>query len=105
MLSGDLRTLPLADLLQWADSSRTRGLLTIGRPSGAVWMHIVERAVVACVKPLSQSTMLPNLGGEVELAASAVATEMLFDQFLDSDDRFRFEPDATPRDPGVTLDL
>jgi Domain of unknown function (DUF4388) len=105
MLSGDLRTLPLADFLQWADSSRTRGLLTIARPSGTVWMHIVDRAVVACVEPLSQSTMLPNLGGDVELEARAVATEMLFDQFLDFDDRFRFEPDTLPRETGIELDL
>jgi hypothetical protein len=109
MLSGDLRTMPLADLLQWADSSRARGLLTIGRPSGAVWMHVVDRAVVACVKPPSEGTLpaqlVPNLSGDVELEAGAVATEMLFDQFLDPDDRFRFEPDTLPRDAGIVLDL
>lgn len=109
MLSGDLRTLPLADLLQWADSSRARGVLSIARPAGAVWMHFVDRTVVSCVRPLSQGTLpgvlVPNLSGEVELEVGAVAAEMLFDQFLDQDDQFRFEPDVAPREAGVALDL
>jgi hypothetical protein len=109
MLSGDLRTMPLADLLQWADSSRACGLLTIERPSGALWMRLVDRAVVACVAPLSQSTLpeqiVPNISGDVELEPHAIATEMLFDQFLDPDDRFRFEPDKQLRDAGIALDL
>jgi hypothetical protein len=109
MLAGDLRTFPLADFLQWADSSRARGVLSIFRPSGVIWMQLLDRAVVACVRPLSEGTLpeqlVPNLSGDVELEASAIATEMLFDQFLDSDDRFRFESDTPPLETGVALDL
>jgi hypothetical protein len=109
MLSGDLRTMPLADLLQWADSTRARGLLTIGRPSGPVWMQVVDRAVVECVRPAGQSThsahLVPNLGTDIELDERWVAMEMLLDQFLDQDDRFRFEPNAQPPTAGVTLDV
>jgi hypothetical protein len=109
MLSGDLRTMPLADLLQWADSTRARGLLTLARPSGAVWMEIVDRAVVKCVKPAGQSThsahLVPDLGSDIELDERWVAMEMLLDQFLDPDDRFRFEPDVLAPESGVVLDL
>jgi hypothetical protein len=109
MLAGDLRTMPLADVLQWADSTRARGLLTIGRPSGAVWMHVVDRAVVACVRPAGQSThsehLVANLDSDIELDERWVATEMLFDQFFDLDDRFHFEPDAPPPAAGVVLDI
>ena len=109
MLAGDLRTMPLADLLQWADSSRAQGLFSITRPSGSVWMHVMDRTVVACGRPLSQATLpgqlFPDIGGDVALDERAVATEMLFDQFLDSDDTFRFEPGALPPEQGVPLDL
>src|SRR4051795_3652541 len=78
MLAGDLRTFPLADFLQWADSSRARGVLSIFRPSGVIWMQLLDRAVVACVRPLSEGTLpeqlVPNLSGDVELEASAIAT-------------------------------
>jgi hypothetical protein len=109
MLSGDLRTMPLSDLLQWADSTRARGVLTIARPSGAVWMHLVDRAVVECVRPAGQSThsehLVPNLDSDIELDECWVALEMLTDQFLDPDDRFRFQPDAPPPEVGVKLDI
>ena len=109
MLAGDLSTMPLADLLQWADSSRAHGIFSIARPSGTVWMHVVDRSVVACGKPLSQAMLpeqlFPDIGDNVELEQCAVAMEMLFDQFLDTEDSFRFEPGAQPHEPGVPLDL
>ena len=109
MVSGDLRTMPLADLLQWADSTRTRGLLTILRPSGPVWMALADRAVIECVKPAGGCTqpdqLIPDIGDDVALDEHGLATETLIDQFLDAEDRFRFEPDASAPEPGVTLDL
>ena len=117
MLSGDLRTMPLADVLQWADSTRARGLLSIARPSGPIWMYLRDRAVVACVKPtgrfLHPEQLMPervseieiDFGSDVELDECALATELLIDQFLDSDDGFRFDPAAAQPDSGIAMDL
>ena len=61
MLSGDLSTMSLADVLQWADGSRARGVLTIERPSGAIWMQIADRHVITCVRAPSRGVLPARL--------------------------------------------
>src|SRR5688500_6004282 len=110
MLTGDLSTMSLADVLQWADSTRARGMLTIARPSGAVWMQIADRCVSGCVRPSSRGVVPQRLAGasergKLELDQQALALEMLYDQFLVHDDAFRFELGREPAEAGVALDI
>jgi hypothetical protein len=110
MISSDLSTMGLCDVLQWVDGTRVSGVLTIQRPSGAVWIQLSERQVVSCVRPEARGVVLDHLTGAIdrarlELDATALAFEMLCDQFLDANDSFRFEPGAVPAEPGVMLDL
>ncbi len=110
MLTGDLSTMSLADVLQWADSTRARGLLTILRPSGALWMQIADRQVIGCVRPASRGVLPQGLGarGErarFELGPAGLALEMLYDQFLVQDDEFRFEPGREPPETGIALEI
>jgi hypothetical protein len=110
MLSGDLSTMSLADVLQWADGMRLRGLLTLARPSGPLWIELAERNVVSCVRPQGRGVLPERLAqydqrARLELGEHALAFEMLCDQFLDDGDSFRFEPGVTKKEPGVALDL
>jgi hypothetical protein len=110
MLTGDLSTMSLADVLQWADSIRASGVLTIARPSGPLWMQIANRHVVACVQPENRGVVPHNLPATVdrsklELGLPALALEMLYDQFLVADDDFRFEPARAPAGPSVGLEI
>ena len=111
MISSDLRTMGLADVLQWVDSTRVSGVLTINRPSGALWIQLSERQVVFCIRPEARGVVLDHLGAGViaperlELDLQSLAFEMLCDQFLDPNDSFRFEPGAQPEGDRVALDL
>jgi hypothetical protein len=110
MLTGDLSTMSLADVLQWADSIRAHGVLTIARPSGPLWMQIADRHVIAAVRPENRGVLPHNLAASVdrsklELGLQALALEMLYDQFLVADDDFRFESGRTPAEPGVALEI
>jgi hypothetical protein len=110
MLTGDLSTMSLADVLQWADSTRARGMLTIARPSGAVWMQIADRCVIGCVRSSARGVVPQRLAGtseraKLELDVQALALEMLYDQFLVPDDEFRFELGREPAEAGVALDI
>jgi hypothetical protein len=110
MLTGDLSTMSLADILQWADSSRGHGVLTLARPSGAVFMHLSDRHVIACSRPATHGVLPQHLAASIaradlELDARTLALEMLHDQFLVADDEFRFEPGQKPAQAGVALEV
>jgi hypothetical protein len=110
MLSGDLSTMSLADVLQWADGTRARGLLTIARPSGALWMQVADRCVIGCARPGARGVAPQRLPAsaeraQFELDEQALALEMLYDQFLVADDAFRFELGREPGEAGVPLDV
>ena len=110
MISSDLRTMPLADVLQWADGARLCGVLTIERPSGAVWMQLRDREVIACSAPEARGVVAEHLATamaheRLEVGLAALSFEMLCDQFLDPEDRFRFEPAAAPNSESVALEL
>ena len=101
MISSDLRTMGLADVLQWVDGTRVSGVLTINRPSGALWIQLSERQVVFCIRPEARGVVLDHLSGVIaperlDLDLQSLAFEMLCDQFLDPNDSFRFEPGAEP---------
>lgn len=98
----------LADVLQWADSTRACGVLTIERPSGIIWMQIAERQVVACVRPESRGVVPPHLAASLRglsLDDESLAIEMLYDQMLDGTDRFAFQPGAVPAVMGVAVQV
>lgn len=107
MLEGSLSTMSLADLLQWADSISTSGLLVLERGSNLFWFRIQGRYVVLA----QRADVLhagPRVGGGPEegielLEPSTLALERLFDQFLDAGERFRFDPDGEPPEPGLPL--
>jgi hypothetical protein len=110
MISSDLHTMGLADVLQWCDGTRANGVLTINRPSGAIWIQLSDRQVVFCVRPEARGVVMDHLGGVIaperlELDLQSLAFEMLCDQFLDPNDSFRFDPGALPVGDRVALDL
>lgn len=108
MLQGDLATMSLADVLQWADAISTAGVLTLERGSVHFWCRIESRYVVRVelagaqvALPSVQASAIEGLG----LEPRVLARERLYDQFLDSGERFRFEPDAENPDVGLELRL
>jgi hypothetical protein len=111
VLEGDLRTMGLPDLLQWVGATGTSGVLTIDRPQDAVWVSVRERAVVGVSPPTLGAVPMRDLapprrpGRRSAVADDALALEHLYDQFLDADDRFRFDERATPPLGGVPLEL
>jgi hypothetical protein len=109
MLSGDLSTMSLADVLQWADGSRASGLLTIHRPAGPIWLQIADRQVTECAPAASRGVAAEYLaitsGDEPCFDEQARAIEMLYDQLLDAEDRFVFAPRAHSPQPGVVIDM
>lgn len=89
----------LADVLQWIDATRTSGLVTIDRSAESLWIQVNARTVVRASEPPNRPVPLSALGGDdlpVEVTALApdLAIEHLYDQFLDSEGSFRFEPGA-----------
>ena len=101
MLSGDLKTMSLADVLQWADANSVSGTLVIERPTGEVCIRIDQRSLVGTTKPDARAVPLSQLHPELpgfdasDIPDSSIALSFFYDQFLDSEATFRFEgPDA-----------
>lgn len=109
MLSGDFSTMGLADVLQWIDATRTSGVVTIDRSAESLWIQVSARTVIRASEPPNRPVPLSALGGEnlpVEVGglASDLAIEHLYDQFLDTEGGFRFEPGAE-RSGGIAVDF
>lgn len=101
MLSGDLSTMALADVLQWVDAGRGRALVTVTRPDGqARWLLAEERVVIAAAAPpVSGRLSSDGTPGAPGPALEAVALEYLLDLFLQSEGKFELRNDApTPPD-------
>lgn len=97
MLSGDFSTMGLADVLQWIDATRTSGLLSIERSSESLWIQVHARTIVRASEPPNRPVPLAAPGGEtlpvdVTSLSGDLAIEHLYDQFLDAEGTFRFEP-------------
>lgn len=107
MITGDLSTMSLADLLQWMDASNASGKVDVERTRSGLWLHVRQRRVVACstppVKPVAVSDHDDDASAALPL--STLAIELLYDQFLDDDGRFRFVPANEPDAAGVALDI
>lgn len=107
MLSGDLTTMSLADVLQWADATSASGTLVLERPTGTVWFRLQQRTLVAMRQPDVRSVALSQLDLENQphptdpLPQGIVAVEALYDEFLDSEATFRFESDFDAADDEV----
>lgn len=107
MLQGDLATMSLADLLQWADAISATGVLTLERGPLRVWCRVERRHVVRVqapeVRPVSQPGIAVAAEGIAPLDLTVLALEQLYDQFLDVGDRFTFDPDVPDPDEGLPL--
>ncbi len=107
MLSGDLSTMPLPDLLQWVDTRRAPTLVVVRCHGGPeAWLIARERVVVAGSPPLARGMLAtdgtPDTPGP---GLTAVTREHLLDLFLGSGGTFEVRDHAEPPSPGVTLDL
>ncbi len=110
MIRGDLETMPLADLLQWADATRAHGRLFVERRGASTWLDLDDRHVVrvshrpqsrgAIERMAPESTHRPwlKLSDEVE------GLERLLDLFLEEGGTFVFDEKA-PADDGVPLEV
>lgn len=107
MLSGDLTTMPLADVLQWVDARGSRALITV-RPSNGPerWLVAESRLVTLGSRPPADGPLgtdgTPDAPGP---GLSALAREHLLDLFLDPTGTFELHEDAAPPAPGVPLEL
>jgi DNA-binding Lrp family transcriptional regulator len=104
MISGDLTTMQLADVLQWADQGVARGTLTVETPAGLSWLNVANRDVVMlCFPPDISAPVRPHGANQAALAlAHAAAPDRLLDLFLLRAGTFTFVP-GEDRDGGIPL--
>lgn len=109
MIEGDLSTMSLADILQWADMSFSFGRLTVEREGGSIWLKIAKRSVLMVSPPPDSSRALHELGSKSadipwQIPRQDEAAERALDLFFETDGRFRFVEDE-PAKGGVKVDL
>lgn len=101
----------MADLLQWIDSIGKSGTFLIDREGNTVWMRVAKRMIVETSNPGAQAFPGPtgaNINQEgliFDLSPQVIALEYLFDQFLDSDDKFRFLDTKLDLEPGIEVKI
>ena len=110
MIRGDLKTMPLPDLLQWADATRTHGRLFVERGGTTTWLDLADRSVVQ-VSPRPESRgAVERLAPEsthrpwLKLAEDVEGLERLLDLFLEEGGTFVFDEEAS-REDGVPLEV
>lgn len=105
MLTGDLSTMALADVLQWADATRARAFVQVTRDEGmSAWMVVDERIVVAASPPLLEGRLASDGSPSAPGPGLRAATrEALLDLFLWREGRFELR-DGT-RAPSGAIDL
>lgn len=99
MIEGDLGTMPLTDLLQWADASRAAGVLIVQQGPSEVRLRVRDRHVVSVSAPatdLSQVQELSPVAKPGLLSREGAARERVLDLFLEMEGRFRFVPGENP---------
>lgn len=107
MLSGDLSTMSLADVLQWIDNQRTRALLRLLRPDGtSSWLLADERMIVSASAPMARGKLATD-GTPAAPGAGlrALAREYLLDSFLTPEGKFDLREAAAEPSPGVPIDM
>ncbi len=111
MINGSLSTMSLADLLQWVAATGISGTLFIEREAATIWMQLANRTIVAASSPPTLGVPHPDghstdkNGAAMAVGADVLALELLFDQFLDSEDNFRFTKGDAQPEPAVVLDV
>ena len=107
MLSGDLRTMPLSDLLQWVDTRRRACLVHVQLHGGEqTWFQVEGRAVVATARPLARGMLSadgePGRPGPKQVA---LARENLLDLFLGTDGKFEVRDRGVAPGPAVRVQI
>ncbi len=107
MLSGDLATMPLADVLQWIDARGSRALVTVRPSKGSPrWLVAEARMVVLGSRPLADGPLATDGTPEAPgPGLRALAREHLLDLFMDPAGSFELRESAEPPEPGVPLEL
>lgn len=113
MLSGDLSTMPLWELMQWAEWSGRSGRLRVERGGVRQWIAIAEREVVAASPPPGLPPGAVRQADEDEvpwltLPPEDEAIERILDLFLRDGGTFTFEPDEPGdglRAGGIALEV
>jgi DNA-binding Lrp family transcriptional regulator len=107
MLSGDLSTYPLPDLLQWADASRVSGTLTVERAGVATWLRLHDREVVSISPPpdvaLPMADPASNALPPAPLGPPATASDRLVDLFMGPDGHFILHTGPEEPDAGIPV--
>lgn len=95
----------LADVLQWADAARVRGMLTVARPSGPVWMKLEDRHVrLTGLSPSQPVSWDEGSSRDPLVTQRELAVEHLYDQFLDTEGSFTFDANTAPPEAGVEVE-
>lgn len=107
MLTGDLSTMALADVLQWADATRARALIRVERSEGmSAWLVAHERVVIRASPPLAHGKLAADGTPESPGPGLRAATrEALLDLFLWSAGRFELREGGEPPGPSVELEM
>lgn len=107
VLSGDLSTMGLADVLQWADATRARATVRVERAAGmSAWLVTAERTVVAASPPFAEGQLTSDGRPDAPGPGLRAATrEALLDLFLWQDGRFELREGAHAPGPAVELEM
>jgi hypothetical protein len=107
VLSGDLSTMALADVLQWVDATRMRALIRVERAEGiTAWLLASERMVIAGSPPMARGRLATDGSPEAPgPGLRAVTVEHLLDLFLWRDGRFELREAAARPDPAIEVEL
>lgn len=107
VLTGDLSTMALADVLQWADATRARALIRVERAEQmSAWLFTAERMVVAASPPLLEGKLASDGTPEAPgPGLRAAAREALLDVFLWGEGRFELREGIEVPKVGIALEI
>jgi DNA-binding transcriptional ArsR family regulator len=95
MISGELNTMPLADLLQWAETAGISARVTVTHDAHKTVLGVADRCLVGVSDPSSAATSVREYASNGRLVAfppGAEALERVMDLFLIDGGDFQLEP-------------